>query len=116
MPDLGPQWRFLTVEALQLLSSEPEQTEYEQAVPNVDITSELISIWFDQTYHPEDQQYRGAFSDAELDSLRAFHEIFDGAVDQLPQSQGTIKNWLNTSTWTEVMKKAESTLAHISRD
>jgi hypothetical protein len=107
MQDSSTNWRSLVLEALDLIGSRDEQLQYEHAVPNVDITSELVSIWFDQVYHPDHDQFSSAFSVKELGSLNEFNQVFDQAVDALPDSQGTVETWLDNNLWQRVMQAAE---------
>ncbi len=96
---------------LELLGSEEQQLEYERRVPWVDITTELACVWFDDTYRADDPQYPVQFTRAELEALAAFHEFYDRRVDGLPPSQGTVRTWLASPTWREIMQKAAETLA-----
>ena len=52
-------------ELLSLFSSEEEQLVYERDVPHVDITAELLCMWFDDTYHP-DETWSRYFTPEEL--------------------------------------------------
>jgi hypothetical protein len=109
-----PPWRKIVVEELQLLSSEREQLDYESKVPNVDITAELVSGWFDDSYHPDDPQFKGCFSSNELAALAKFSALFNERRKVLPKSNGTVRSWLTDESWREVMNEAASALAEVA--
>lgn len=102
--------RAHTIQMLQLLASEVEQLAYEKNVPHVDITSELLCLWFDHTYLSERQTYSDSFSSAENEALAAFHKFFGENHKSLPESQGTIRSWHASQSWRGIMGKAKETL------
>jgi hypothetical protein len=74
-----------------LLASEEQQLSYERDVPHVDITVELLSMWFDDEYIPDDPFFVSCFTAAELGALAEFHRFYDERSGQLPASQGTVR-------------------------
>ncbi len=102
------------IELLDLLRSEEEQLEYERNVPHVDITNELLCMWFDDQYNPKFRDFDSCFTREELAALAEFHQFYDERVSKLPSSQGTVRTWLASPVWREVMQKAEYTLARLS--
>jgi len=94
-----PPWRQIVVEQLELLASENEQLEYERNVPRVDITAEMISGWFDTSYHPADAHFCSCFSESELAALSAFSAALSDLHARLPGSNGTVASWLASSSW-----------------
>ena len=104
-------WRRIIVEQLQLLESEAKQLEYEKAVPHVDITKELLCGWFDDTYHPEAEDFLINFSNEERQELASFNSVFSEQVPILPHSQGTVRTWHLSPQWGEVMSSAKRALA-----
>jgi ubiquinone/menaquinone biosynthesis C-methylase UbiE len=96
---------------LQLLASDDLQLAYERDVPRVDITAELICIWFNDLHHPKWADSDPNFSTAELAALAEFHRFFDVRVDRLPPSRGTVRTWLSNPTWREIMHEADRLLA-----
>ena len=104
-------WRRIVIEQLQLLGSNAEQLEYEVSVPRVDITAELLSGWFDDTYHPEAEDFAINFSNEELLALDQFSNRFSEQIRRLPPSQGTVKSWHPSPHWQVVMSSAQTTLA-----
>jgi len=98
---------------LELFSSEEEQLDYEKNVPHVDITVELVCMWFDDQYHPE-RGFDNIFSHDELAALSDFHQFYDERVGRLPESLGTVRTWLADPVWREIMQKALSTKQQIA--
>jgi hypothetical protein len=108
------EWRRIIREELGLLASEKEQLEYEKNVPHVDITAELLCGWFDDSYHPDDEGFRSCFESHELEVLARFNRFYDERTSKLPESKGTVRTWLETPVWREVMREAQSTLTQIA--
>jgi hypothetical protein len=96
---------------LRMLGSVEEQLAYERAVPWVDITNELVCMWFDDTYHPDSEEFRAHFSPAELETLATFDAFYDECLRELPDRPGTVRTWLACPAWREIMQKARDTLA-----
>jgi hypothetical protein len=101
-------------EMLQLLASEEEQLDYERNVPHVDITVELICMWFDDLYDAKRAAADSTFSDTEHAALAEFYQFYDARVERLPESQGTVRTWLASPIWREVMEQARRTLERIA--
>lgn len=97
-----------------MLASENEQLTYERNVPHVDITAELVAGWFDDSYHPDDPHFQSCFSPVELLALAEFNAVFDANVPHLPKSGGTVRSWLASSVWREVMHAASKTRSRIA--
>jgi hypothetical protein len=106
--------RKLIVELLQLFASEERQLAYEQDVPNVDITVELVCMWFDDQYQPQQRHFDSCFTLAELAALERFHQFYVERVERLPRSEGTVRSWLASPIWREVMEQARKTIEQIS--
>lgn len=102
------------IDLLQLLSSEDEQLGYERDVPHVNITAELLCMWFDDQYHPDDAFFQSCFTRDELLALAEFDKFYDERTQHLPPSAGTVQTWLNSSVWREIMQKAGETLQRIT--
>ncbi|MBI5380584.1 MAG: hypothetical protein HZA31_01665 [Opitutae bacterium] len=109
-----PSRREQISELLQLLASEEEQLAYERNVPHVDITAELVCMWFDELYDAKHVATDFTFSDNERAVLAEFHQFYDARVDRLPESQGTVRTWLASPVWREVMEQARRTLERIT--
>jgi hypothetical protein len=102
------------IELLQLFASEEQQLAYERDVPHVDITAELVCMWFDDQYAPQQRDYKGCFTPAELAALEEFHRLYDERVARLPESQGTVRTWLGSPVWREVMEQARRALERVT--
>jgi hypothetical protein len=100
------------IELLQLFASEEQQLAYEADVPHVDITAELVCMWFNDQYDPKQPDFE-SFTPAELAALDEFHRFYDVRVDRLPESQGTVRTWLDSPIWREVMEQARRTLERV---
>jgi hypothetical protein len=101
------------IELLQLFASEEQQLAYERDVPHVDITNELVCMWFDDQYHPG-RGFDQFFSPDELAALDEFDRFYTERVDRLPESQGTVRIWLACPIWREVMEQARRTLERVA--
>ena len=98
---------------LELLSSEELQLEYEKNVPRVDITNELVCMWFDDFYFPDDKMISESFSVEELEELIKFNKFYDDRFKLLPESNGTVLTWLGDQTWRDIMTEAQNTLVKL---
>ena len=76
-PTLLRQLRSNVIALLELYSSEAKQREYQKNVPWVPVPTELVEMWFTDTYHPNESSLSLAFSPLELDALSRFHAYFD---------------------------------------
>lgn len=101
-------------EMLRLLASEEEQLAYEGNVPHVDITAELLCMWFDDLYHGKAPSVDSAFDGAELAAISEFHRLYDQCSRGLPESRGTVRSWLDDPGWREIMEEARMTLERIA--
>ncbi len=102
-----PPWRLIVTEALELLSSEAEQLEYERNVPKVDVTAELVCGWSSDAYHPDDPGFVSVFSPEEMEAFAQFDAVLHRHIDHLPPSQGTVQSWLASSSWRTIMHAAK---------
>ena len=96
---------------LELLSSTQEQLEYQRDVPHVNITVELVCMWFDDSYHPKNKFFISAFSEKELQAMSEFSEIFERVLapmrgDYLPQ----ITELVQMPQWINLVQAAQKTL------
>jgi hypothetical protein len=108
-PDSPPPWRENVLETLAILADEKEQLKYERNAPSVDVTIEMVEIWFSDTYHASDPQFCAQFTAAELDALKDFDSLFESYVKILPYSDGAVQTWLDSAPWRAVMAAAERT-------
>lgn len=101
------------IDLLQLFASEEQQLAYERDVPHVDITTELVCMWFDDQYQPKLRHFETCFTEDELAALGEFHRFYDQRVDRLPESRGTVRTWLASPIWREIMEQAQRTLDRV---
>jgi len=113
MPSQAPDWKRHVSELLQLIASEDGQLAYERDVPYVDIRVELLCMWFDDTYHPDDGLFAACFTADERSALARFHAFYAERRRGLPDSEGTVRTWLASPVWREIMKEASATLEMI---
>jgi len=95
---------------LNLIASQSNQLEYQKLAP-VNVANELVNQWFDDFYHPTDEQFRQEFSSYELASLDKFHTCYEIRLSSLPNS---LDQMLETRAWREVMDFATEVLAEHS--
>ena len=103
-------FRDFVIDSLELISSERKQLEYEKNVPHVDITVELVCDWFDDSYYPEESDFLAEFNENELEALAYFNKFYDERLEMLPESEGTVRTWLQNEVWKEIMHEAKNTL------
>ena len=113
MDEAGLSLRSAVREVLSLFASEEQQVAYERDVPHVDISAELLCMWADDIYHPDDS-WRRHFSPDELAAMAEFHALFDQVSSKLPVSHGTVRTWLANWEWQRIMAGAGCALALIS--
>jgi hypothetical protein len=101
-------------ELLQLLACEDEQLAYERSVPHVDITVELVCMWFDDLYDEKYAASDPAFTDVERAALAEFHQFYEKRYWRLPKRCGTVRTWLANPIWQEIMRKADETLSQLA--
>jgi hypothetical protein len=114
MTESRPPWRTIVIEQLEALASEDDQLAYERNVPIANVPSELLWQWFSVAYHPDDPYFCTCFSSDELSVLHNFNQYFLSRVDNLPQNAYTIRAWLDTATWREIMHEAKQSRERIA--
>jgi hypothetical protein len=113
MPEPIPDRKPVIVDLLRLIASEEQQLAYDREVPHVDITGELLCMWFDDQYHPHNAFFISCFTAHDLAALAEFHRFYDEQRHRLPRSQGTVRTWLASPIWRQIMEKAHETLTRI---
>src|SRR5262252_3172902 len=109
IPDRKPQ----IIEILELLASPEQQLAYERNLPHVDTSAEMLCMWFDDHYRPDDMFFSSCFTADELAVLAEFHRFYEERSKELPESRGTIRTWLASRVWREIMMKANETISGI---
>ena len=105
--------RCMIIELLSLLSSEEEQLDYETKVPIADVPAELLCMWFDDQYQPDDALFISCFSADELAALADFHKYYDEQTRRLPESRGSVRTWLASAVWRGIMLEAKKALERL---
>jgi len=103
---------------LRLLSSEAEQVAYQQVVPYVNVPDELLCMWFDDLYHPEDPFFGLCFTQPESNAMARFNQFYSEKKQILPHTEHhpgirhpvEIQEWLRSPAWREVMSEAARAL------
>lgn len=91
------------INALQLLASVDDQDKYNRDVPIANVAWELISVWFDDSFFPEEAWFKNNFSDDEWEVLMEFHNYYDGLVEKLPDNYDALREDFN---WKKIIGKA----------
>ena len=97
------------IELLELLSSLEAQSDYEKNVPIADVPAELVCMWFDDFWHPDDT-LKKHFQPYELAALEDFHRFYEARVDDLPSLTKGLEGLHSSPKWLEVVEKASQTL------
>jgi len=92
-------YRANIINLLNLIASESDQLDYQKLAP-VNVAHELVNQWFDDFYHPSDDQFRSEFTDKELASLAEFDAYYDARDAVLPDS---LDEMVKTKAWREIM-------------
>jgi hypothetical protein len=101
---------------LELLASQEQQLAYERNLPHMDISAELLCMWFDDHYRPDDMFFSSCFTADELAVLAEFHRFYEERSKQLPESHGTIRTWLASRVWREIMSRADETASGLAAE
>lgn len=101
------------IELLRTLASEDAQRDYQRSVPIVSVPVELVCMWFDDLYHPDDAMFRAAFTTAELGALDRFNDYFDWLSDNLPKPLPPLDHLQRSAQWAELSKQAAKTLGDL---
>ena len=108
-------FRDSAIQILELLSSLKAQNDYKKNVPLADVPTELVCMWFDDFWHPDDT-LKKHFQPHELSALTAFHHFFEARVDYLPSSTEGLEALHSSSKWSEIVDKAAQTLKTLLPD
>lgn len=80
--------RKRVIDLITLISSPTQQYNYEKNVPIANVPQELISMWFDVTYHPDCDEFNVAFTEQERHALNDFSQCFKSSLKCIPDSEG----------------------------
>src|SRR5690242_16751782 len=111
--ELQGELRQRLVEVLTLWTQPDEQRAYQSRAPDVDVSAELFNQW-DDWYSPQAPQFRGAFSEGELDALQQFDSVLQEAGKSLPQTLPAIEALMETAEWKRIVAAAQIALLALS--
>lgn len=103
-------------QVLDLLADANKQLQYQRDVPHVEVSIELPSLWFDDTYHPESSGFQEAFSRPELQALARFSDTFDHALEALGRPVPPIDEIQSHPSWKRMAAMATAVLDRIRGD
>jgi hypothetical protein len=101
------------IHLLQLLASADDQDRYQSEV-NVDISAELVCMWFDDFFAlGERERLAPLLSSRELELVEEFHRYYEARVDSLPRAYAELRE---SEQWCEVRRKASETITALGWD
>lgn len=103
----------LTKDILKLWSSRKAQLEYQDSVPIADVSSELFCQWSDDVYSPEQDYFKEAFSQEELNLLSEFNLILNYISSNLSNNLPNIVDFIETDEWKIINIKSKELLNKI---
>lgn len=96
-----------------LLADAERQRVYERDVPIAHVPAELVCMWFDDLYHPDDPAFVRAFSTAELAALDEFNRIYRSVADELEPLPPSVADLHAHPAWSRVSPAAAAALMSI---
>ena len=102
------------VELLELLADRDAQIRYGQGVPVADVPAELVCMWFDDGYHPDDSAFESAFSPREMEVLAAFNAVYDAALMEIGKDLPVLVELHDHAAWARVVSAACVALRSLS--
>lgn len=109
------QSRSLFRRLLELIGDLDQQRQYKRDVPIANVPAELICMWFDDHYRPDQAWFPEAFSSRERLTLADFSAFYEERLSMLPTQEG-IKTLQATPEWAEIREKARLALAELDSD
>ena len=102
-------------DTLGLLADAAAQQQYEWDSPNDDAPAELISVWADATYIPNNLAFERAFTPPELAELATFDNVLRAAVEEIGPPPDMVRDLQAHDAWQRVMKTAGATLRRLRK-
>jgi hypothetical protein len=99
---------------LALLADPERQRAYERKVPIAHVPAELVCMWFDDLYHPDDAAFVRAFSTPELAALEEFNWAYRSVADELEPLAASVGELHAHSAWGRVSPAASAALKVIA--
>ena len=77
-------WRSNLILTVRTLASEAEQVAYSKksGLPLADVPGELVCMWGDDLYRPEQPGWSQHFSPSELAAMTEFDRVFESEVNR----------------------------------
>jgi len=104
--------RNLFKNLLELISSAEEQYNYQEMVPIAEVPAELVTMWFDDHYRPEEEWFKEAFTAAEQQTIAEFSTYYSERIPRLPQTT-SVTELQESSVWQEITIRAQTTLREL---
>jgi len=102
-------------DTLGLLSDATAQQQYEWDSPHDDAPAELVAVWSDATYIPDNLAFETAFTPPELADLATFDSVMRGAVQELGTPPRNVRDLQGHDAWKRVMRSAGTTLRRLRK-
>lgn len=109
MNTISENLRELVLNTLDFIADKEGQLKYQQRMPAISVSSELINQW-DDCYHPGDRNFQSGFTAEELEALARFDEVLNAISDSLPQQLPSIEEFSETDEWQRLSTAAGSAL------
>lgn len=95
------------IELLDLLADTDKQIDYAKLVGDETAIGEMICMWFDDQYNPDNTIYASVYTDKELAALKKFNDYYASIADIIPDDN--ISTLLMDIRWTELVGLAKQT-------
>jgi len=102
-------------DTLGLLADPSAQQQYEWDSTHDDTPAELISVWSDATYIPDNLAFERAFSPPELADLATFDNVMRAAAEQIGTPPKMLRELHAHDAWKSVMRTAGTTLKRMRK-
>lgn len=110
------EYRTRVIELIELLWSPSEQLRYETDVPHVNVVSEMISMYADETFKPKSEDFLAAFTELEIRDLAMLYGLVCLASTAF-ESQDVVgvASALKTVEWRSVIEFSKQLHAELRR-
>ncbi|NOT88693.1 MAG: hypothetical protein HOP03_10965 [Lysobacter sp.] len=114
MNEISKNMRTMLVQTLVLISSEEEQVKYQHEVSHVDVSAELFNQW-DDSFFPDDVNFREAFSNEEIVALGLFNAVLSEVAEETPHNLPALDDFVKTQCWRRLSRAAHEALVVLNR-
>lgn len=102
------------IEILDLLGDYESQIDYGKAVGDYIAIQEMVCMWFDDNYHPENENFAKAFSKKELIKLKEFNDFYEMIYNKIPDQN--IRTLHIDQNWERLIRLAQKTVNEIKNE